>query len=234
MTFYVALDDNLLRELHAFKRSQEYDVRTVEKMLHLYKPPHITNVHQLKRIGVDDPALFAQLVSAGFVDQSVEALAEQTVYKLILSSTSDRYPRLSVLNGHIGNNYAVTFAIGQSRETAHEWLQSLAHGANTIVIRDEYLATNWESTQQLFKLFPAQRLSVVCDPALPQEKLEQVKRVHPAWRLPPNRSDRYRSHHDRYILIDGRLEIIVTSGIDHLFKNRKECTIVVRYVRADQ
>jgi hypothetical protein len=234
MDFYVALEDDLLRELHAFKRSGNHDVRKVEKMLHLYKPPHITNVQQMKRIEIDDPPLLTQLASTGLVDQSVETLAEQTVYRLVLSDMSDSYPRVNIFDGHIGNNYTVTFAPGQSRTTGHQWLRSLARGANTIVIRDNYLNKNWDSTERLLSMFPSRSLSVIFVPKLPQEKINQIKNNYPSWKLPPDRSGRYKDHHDRYILIDGKTEIIVTSGIDHLFTDEKECTMVVRRVQANQ
>lgn len=230
MSFYIALEDDLLQELHAFKRSKDHDVRKVEKLLHLYKPPHITNVQQMKRIGIEDPPLLTQLISAGLVDQSVESLAEQTLYRLILSSTSDSYPRVNIFDGSIGNNYTVTFAPGEPRTTGHQWIRSLTEGARTIVIRDDYLNENWNSTEQLLNLFPPGRLSVVFVPRLNQEKIDRVKRNRSMWKLPPDQSDRYRNHHDRYILIDGNVEIIVTSGIDHLFADDKECTMVVRQV----
>lgn len=38
----------------------------------------------------------------------------------------------------------------------------------------------------------------------------------------------YRHHHDRYLLIDRQMEIVVTSGIDYLFDNDKECTLIFR------
>jgi hypothetical protein len=232
MNYYIALEDDLLKELHAFKRAEKHDSRKVERMLHLYKPPHITNVGQLKRIGIEDSPLLMQLTSLGLMDQSVESLAEQTVFRLILSSSSDEYPRVNIFDGNIRNNYTVTFAPGQPRATGHDWVRSLTRGAHTIVIRDAYLKTNWDSTEQLLNLFPAGRLSLVFIPGLPQEKISLIKRTHPTWRIPADRIGRYQRHHDRYILIDGNTEIIVTSGIDNLFTDEKECTMVVREIRS--
>jgi len=39
--------------------------------------------------------------------------------------------------------------------------------------------------------------------------------------------------HDRYLIIDGKIEIILTSGIDYLFSDDKECTMIVRKVDDD-
>jgi len=37
-------------------------------------------------------------------------------------------------------------------------------------------------------------------------------------------------HPDKYIRIDGKIEIIFTSGIDYLFDASKECTLLIRAV----
>lgn len=38
-------------------------------------------------------------------------------------------------------------------------------------------------------------------------------------------------HHDSYIRIDRKIEIVFTSGIDYLFDDAGECTLLIRKVR---
>jgi hypothetical protein len=41
---------------------------------------------------------------------------------------------------------------------------------------------------------------------------------------------RYRKAHDRYVMIDSKMEVVITSGIDYLFDTNKECTLLVRKI----
>jgi hypothetical protein len=85
MDYSLVLSDALYREFHAFKHGQSHDSLMVEKLLNLYKPPLLTNIKQLRRIGIEDISLIAALASAGFVDQSLLDLCSKTFYKLILN-----------------------------------------------------------------------------------------------------------------------------------------------------
>lgn len=62
-----------------------------------------------------------------------------------------------------------------------------------------------------------------------------AKTTMPLWKLPPHGKFKrqYRGMHDRYLVIDGEVEIILTSGIDYLFDDEKECTIIVRKLDSD-
>jgi hypothetical protein len=50
------------------------------------------------------------------------------------------------------------------------------------------------------------------------------------WTVKTNTSPRYQNAHDRYLLIDGKMEVVITSGVDYLFDTDKECTLLVRKV----
>jgi hypothetical protein len=71
------LEDGLYGEFHAFKHGEPHDSRLLEKLLHLYKPPHITNVDQLNRLQIDDAPLKSQLARSGLISQSIEELAQK-------------------------------------------------------------------------------------------------------------------------------------------------------------
>ena len=78
MVYSLVLSDVLYKEFYAFKHGQSHDTFVLEKLLHLYKPPLLTNVEQLRRVGIEDVSLLAGLASAGFVDQSLSDLCSKT------------------------------------------------------------------------------------------------------------------------------------------------------------
>jgi len=77
MDYSLVLSDSLYGEFHAFKHGKPHDALVVEKLLHLYEPPILTNVEQLHRTGIKDTALMAGLAVAGFVDQTLQALCDK-------------------------------------------------------------------------------------------------------------------------------------------------------------
>jgi hypothetical protein len=96
MGYSLVLSDTLFQEFHAFKHGLSHDAHLIEKLLHLYKPPLLTNVEQLRRTGVEDTSLMAGLASAGFVDQSLPDLCKCTFYKFILDNGRSDYPFVDV------------------------------------------------------------------------------------------------------------------------------------------
>jgi hypothetical protein len=228
MLFSVALEDDLLGVLHAFKHGREYDAHLAEKLLHLYKPPHITNVSQLERLGIEEAPLKSQLAGAGFVSQSIEELAAKTLYKIVLSSRSSRFPYVNIQGDQLGNHYTITCKPGDPRTKALAHLKALLEDAKHVLLCDRHLATNWATCKTLFEFFPRSALSIDFAYPLEQSHKTALKKGCADWKLKQDRSQVYRNLHDRYLLIDRRLEIIITSGIDYLFDNTKECTLIFR------
>ena len=158
MIYSLVLSDALYQEFHAYKHGQSHDALVVEKLLHLYKPPLLTNVEQLRRVGVDDASLTAALVSAGFVDQSLPDLCSKTFYKLILNNERSNYPFVDINGDSIRSNYTVTHKPGEKRTKAHSYLQALLAGSSWVVIHDPYIVNNWATTNFFFKsFFPGNR-----------------------------------------------------------------------------
>jgi len=231
MEYCIALSDSLCKELHAFKHGQACDERVVEKMLHLYKPPHITNVEQLKRIGVHNMPLVASLAGAGLIGQTVEELAEKTRYRIILDKNRQDFPYVSINKDPLQNNYVLTCLPGQNREKATDYVKALLSDAKTLLICDKYIGENWRMTKRLFSdLLPQRKLSIFYTDDHLRQVVGEIKHICPQWTVKQDRNRTYMKRHDRYIRIDGTIEIIFTSGIDYLFDASKECTLVVRAV----
>ncbi len=236
MVYSLVLSDALYQEFHAFKHGQSHDAFVVEKLLHLYKPPILTNVEQLRRVGVEDVSLTAALASAGFVDQSLSDLCSKTFYKLILDNECSDYPFVDINGDSIRNNYTLTHKPGEKRTKSHRYLLALLAGASWVVIHDPYIIVNWQTTKLFFQeLFPRKPLTIHCTTEIPGPKIKEIKSICNQWKLPSQQKFKrqYWGMHDRYLIIDGRVEIILTSGIDYLFSDEKECTIIVRKVDSD-
>lgn len=85
------------------------------------------------------------------------------------------------------------------------------------------------NARKFFGLFPKRELSVFLSRAK-KLGIADVKKLCNRWKVKHDTNPRYRNAHDRYVLIDGKMEIVITSGIDYLFDTDKECTLLVRKV----
>lgn len=232
MEYMIALSDSLYKQFHAFKHAEDCDQDIIQKMLYLYKPPHITNVAQLKRAGIEDNPLLSLLAQSELVNQSVEELAARTVYKVLLDEERKDFPYVNINEDSVQNNYSLTFLPKQDRGKAQEYVQALLRDANQILISDRYFKDNWRITRKFFsELVPRNRLSIFYAYDHLKGVVSDIKRICSHWTVKQDRLNTYRNHHDRYVRIDGTIEIIFTSGIDYLFDDSKECTLVIRKVR---
>ncbi|QVL50184.1 MAG: hypothetical protein KFB96_06920 [Thiocapsa sp.] len=224
----VVLEDELLRQWHAFKHTQTHDTQLIERLLQFYKPPHITCVAQLKRLQIQDEVLMASLAASQLVNQTLEELASLTDFKLVLSEQTTTYPYVCIHGDSIGSSYTLTCQPNTGRDKAHALLRALMSKAKTILIHDRFLEQQWTGAKQFFDLLPKRRLTLLFGYPLPQRKVTELKRHCTDWLVKDDRRGHYRQHHDRYLLIDQAMEVVVTSGLDYLFDQSKECTLIVR------
>ena len=157
MRYSVCLEDDLSGLLHAFKHGRQHDARMAEKLLHLYKPPHITNVSQLERLGIEEAPLKSQLAHAGLISQTIEDLARKTLYKIILSTHKGHFPYVDIQGDPLQNHYAITCKPGESRTKAIEHLRALLEDAKNVLVCDPHLKTNWETAKKLLMFSPGNR-----------------------------------------------------------------------------
>jgi hypothetical protein len=228
MAYSVCLEDDLFGLLYAFKHGREYNTRMTEKLLHCYKPPHITNVSQLERLGIEEVPLKAQLASAGLISQTVEELARKTVYKIILSSQRSHFPYVNIQGDGLQNHYTITCKPGEGRANAIDHLKALLEDSKYVLVCDRHLKANWETAKKFFDLFPRKTVTIFFAHSLESKHTTSLKKYCPNWKFKKDGSQIYRNLHDRYLLIDGTMEIVITSGIDYLFDDTKECTLIFR------
>ena len=220
------LSDELQKEYCNFKEGQGCDRNLIENLLHYYKPSILTNTSQLRRIGKKiSPQLETTLRRSGFTTQTLEDLAQKTVYKIILCTDKDHYPYVNINGDIIENNLTACFFKRESRQKAIEHISALCRKAGTICIYDKYSFQSTENIELLKLLFPMKELSIVYDS---QYLNVDMLRTHcEKWTFIDRTLPEY---HDRYLVLDDKLEIILTSGFDYLVKTEKEFTYIVRPV----
>lgn len=224
----IVLEDGLYGEFHAFKHGEPHDSRLLEKLLHLYKPPHITNVDQLNRLQIDDAPLKSQLARSGLISQSIEELAQKTIYKIVLSNGNSIFPHVNIYDDPLQNNYTMTCKPNEPRTKALAHLEALLQDAQNVLICDSFLEDRWKTAKRIFEIFPKRGLNISFAHDLDQRRKTELKRYCSNWQLKRNNLKVYRNHHDRYLLIDSELEVVITSGIDYLYDLNKECTLIFR------
>ncbi|MBE0508371.1 MAG: hypothetical protein IBX50_16910 [Marinospirillum sp.] len=236
MDYTLAMENGLLKVFYDFKQGlvQETSTAVIQNLLRMYQPPHITSVAQLKAVGVDDPALFQQLATMQYINQTAEELAPLTRYKLVLSEASAVYPAVKLGSDVVSQELVMTLKPGDDRTKAHAWLKALLDNARTITLVDRYLCVEQTgrlkaSSRQFLQLLPKRSLSIFFS-AYTTALASEVKQICHQWKVKQDSSPRYTSVHDRYLLIDGELEVVVTSGIEYLFDTSKECTLLVRKI----
>lgn len=235
MDYTLAMEDELLNTFHNFKRGSlgETSTALIQNLLRLYHPPHITSIQQLKKVGIDDPILFQQLASQGFVNQTPQELAQRTRYKLLLSEQQTYYPAVAVHNDVINSEFVMTLKPREAREKAHAWLKALLADATNVTVVDHYLFSppSQERVVSFFSLFPKKALTLFLNQPSQQDK-STIKALHNGWKIKENTHAAYHNVHDRYLLINNSVEVVITSGIDYLFDTSKECTLLVRQKKA--
>jgi hypothetical protein len=230
MSYAVVLSDVLLKEFYAFKSNLSHDKITIENLLQNYKNTYLTNVAQLKRIGIDNKPLFSSLLSSGFMNQTIEELSTRTKDKLILHETNDNYPYLNIFSDTIESNYTATHYKQNNRTKAKEHIKALLQNANHIFIYDKYIKDRWSESKKLFtELFPNKSLNIFYTENHLDTKQSELKNLCRDWNIKKDSTNTtYKNLHDRYIIIDNSIEIILTSGIDNLFDESSDITYIVR------
>lgn len=227
----IVLSDDLLKVYYAFKDNQPTHNRTLEHFLNLYKP-HLTNTKQLERCGIQDAGLMQSLANRGLVSQSLEELTERTTFKIILDKNKKDYPYVNIFDDMIENNYTSTYEKDIPREKSHKHIKSLLKDASEIFIYDKYVGSDWQKCKTFFEdLIPQKTLFIYHNEGHLNNIKSNIENTHDDWEVDTDsKYDSYDNLHDRYILIDEKIQIILTSGFQYLFDDRKEFTYIIREI----
>ncbi|BDC06913.1 hypothetical protein [Phocaeicola vulgatus] len=228
----VVVDDELFREYHKFQQGRDFDNMMIKRLLHFFKNEIVTNIKQYEDNGVDLPLnLKSRLAHSGLKRQSLEDLAENcTLYKIILSATKNSFPYVNIMddNQRLENNYSASFDMSEPRDLAIKHLTSLCCHAKKVVVYDKYFSNKERNVELLKQIFPKKKLEVVYN-LIEDAHIVLLKQHCNLWEFTKN--PQITNRHDRYLIIDDRLEVILTSGFDHLNETSGDLTYIVRNIQ---
>lgn len=231
MVFSMCCEDDLLQEFIKFKHGESVNNDTIEKFLHYYKPKILPTSKQIDILGDD---LKSKLVSSGHIYDDLSKALSKTIYKICLSNTKNDFPYVNINGDEIENNLTGTFK-SSSRDKAIAHIKALLENANYIVIYDKFISSNFISFENFIRqCIPKKQLTLECF-GLNQYQKTTIKQIHNSYTIKDysanNISPYQNGFHDRYILIDQKVEIILTSGIDYLINNENDFTYIIRKLK---
>lgn len=227
MEYTIVLSDELLKAYYDFKNSKQVDPKIITNLFKYYSI-HLTNIAQLKRteIHVDD-SFKKKLLRKGYTNQTLEELCEKTKYKLILHTERNDYPYININEDRIERNFTATYNKNESREKTIKHIKALCQNAKYIFIYDKHMTDT--VIQKISNILPQKKLNIIYKARqLSQEQITNLKKECKDWKILQDSKNTYNDYHDRYLLIDNNIEIILTSGFDYLFDENKDFTYIVR------
>ncbi len=235
----VVVSDILFNEYHKFKKGDQCDTEMVKRLLHYYKHEIVSNVDQYEKNNVQiDPNLKAQLTHAGLRHQSLEDLAENnTIYKIILNTERNDFPYINVMEDDqkLENNFSSSFDVAEVRKRAFEHLTAICKHAKKITVYDKYFSNGKNNVSVLERIFPKKKLEIhyyydsAKDIGINDADILALKAVCSNWTFI---KDNYvTKRHDRYLIVDDRLEVILSSGFDHLNDDSGDLTYIIRPIK---
>lgn len=226
----MVLSDELLIEYFKFEQDQNCDKRVIEKLLHFYKPIFITNKAQYLRIGKElDRKLNYVLTVNKLKSQTLEELAKKTIHKIILNTERTDFPFVNINDDLIENNLTASLDRNDSREKSILHITALCESAKNIYIYDKYFNSNGDRNIEVLKqIFPQKKLAIWFGQTLIEDRFTRnLGQYCSGWNI---QTTVMKSYHDRYIIIDGKIEILLSSGFHYLANTENDLTYVVREV----
>lgn len=245
--FSLVIGSDIGEELCNFRNNKSCNTRIVEKILHYYKHYPIFTVSELTREYYRDfPTILKSVLSnittppIDIDNSSEKDIAKHTIYKVVLcndENKKDIFPYIYIGGDKVENNFTATFLSGKSRQKAKEHLKALLENAKCIFVYDLYLFNNnvWKSFIDFAQqCFPNKQLNIFYPQSIVagqniQSQCSQIVQNNSQWSFSPDRTHQnFTNLHDRYLIIDNKIEIILTSGIDNLIDDSKDFTYIVR------
>ena len=235
--YKIVLDDDLFKDYHKFKNGEKLDQEEIERikhLLHYFKGELITNIAQYERVGLPiDTALKKKLAQNGLKRQPNEELAQKrSLYKIILCCGRSDFPYVDVMSDKekIENNISSFYDNAERRSKAIKHLRALCAEAKSIIIYDKYFAEKDKEERNintLINILPSKKLSISLS-HISANGIKKLQSTCQDW--DPKLDDKLKGKHDRYIIIDDTIEIVLSSGFDHLSDDSSDFMYVIRVV----
>ena len=237
------LEDDLFAEYHRFMNPgspSPYHSNTIKKLLAYHTKPFLFNKEQLDRCSIPcDRNLEITLRKNRLNGLELDELYKKTFYHGILSNDKDEYPYININNTNekIISSISGSYYARENREKAKSHIRSLCSSAKKIIVYDRYLTSSPEdiAVETLADLLPQnEHVTIILhntaigtsyNPTIAKDKL---KLHYNNWTIDNSTTSlRINSHHDRYIIIDDSMEIILSSGLTNLGDDQKDFTYLL-------
>ena len=228
----MVLDHSLFVEYCKYQRNEAHDRSLVNKIMSYYHNGFLTNVGQYAHNGIQmERNTKSILTRNGLTTQSLEELAALTTYKIILTEKQTNFPFVNIHEGRF-NPAITTFYKGEEeRAAAAEYLKNLCKGAKrSILLYDKFIKSAGNLADLLRYIIPNKQIQLV----VPFNKVDDdcrkaIKDTHD--KLSVVDLGAVPQHHDRYLIVDESIEVVLTSGFEYLQNQRKEISLVIRPVK---
>lgn len=228
----VVVDDDLFKEYHKFQQGKDFDPKIIKQLFHFYKKEIVSNIRQYDENGINLPLNLRSIMAhSKLTRQTLEELAEsRTWYKIILSATKNNFPYVNIIDDtqRIENNYSASFDMAEPRELAVKHLKSICLHANKVVIYDKYFSQKDRNVDLLKEIFPQKKMEIIYN-MIEDRHIDLLRKWCALWFFTKN--PLLKNRHDRYLIIDDKLEVILTSGFDHLNDTSGDLTYIIRNVQ---
>lgn len=229
----MVLDHNLFVEYNKYKRGEGHNRQLVSKILSYYHNDFLTNVGQFAHNGIQITRSYkSALVSSGLKTQSLVELAAMTTYKIILTDGQTHFPYVNIDEGRF-NPAITTFYEGEAeRGAAKDYLKNLCLGAKkSILLYDHYINSAHDLDGLLKYIIPNAKIQFIFSfDKIDETHRNELLRTHQ--RLSLKDLGAVPRHHDRYLIIDDSIEVVLTSGFEYLQNQKKEISLVIRPIKS--
>lgn len=247
---YIVIEQNLIESFFKFFLLKSNENEIILKLLNHFKPFVITD-KQLKEqlekfLGRDNPLNQRLMTSDSglwktfkydkglYTDEYYKEMLEKSKYKILLTTHSSSFNNLEYHKICIEDKpthiYAKKFDSGSNRDEAKKHIISLMKNANKITIIDKFLYKD-NIINNLISWFNENALNQDIEFTLKGQKQQlscntiESKFKNKGYKVICQSSDD--TTHDRYIIIDNKISINLTSGLENLFSTNKDFTYII-------
>lgn len=244
---YIVLEESLINEFFKFYYNKNYNPEIIQKIFNHFKPFLLTNGQIIKYFENDDialqQALSTQIPYCEYIDIDSELysenfykeMLEKSKYKILLTQNSISLNTLDCHKVCITDKpthiYAKEFKSGNNRDSAKKHIINLMKNAYKITIIDKFLYQE-DIIKNLINWFNENLLNHEIEVTLKGQKSQL------SFDTVKSKFNRHGYHkiecqpisnsiHDRYIIIDDKISINLTSGLENLFNTKKDFTYII-------
>lgn len=241
---YIALDQRLIDEFFLLYTRKPYNYAILEKLMRFIHPFYVT-LDDLRRAGLPDLAVQRASSTRNIwivfptkgkrYSSKADAYAdivENTKYKLMLTYGRAEYDFTTIdvtnANAPLKLVYSGKAKGGEKRDKYLRHIKSLIKaGQKSVAVYDKYFDESY--TGNLISMLQGFKGTLFLYILADQERISHIK-SRLAERGIVSKIMLYDKNamHDRYILIDNKIEILLSSGFEYLFTTEKDLTYVVR------